>query len=441
MSNKHTNERTGMAKSTSEPTSCRQPGVPTLACASVTGTRHADTAPFTVGMEEEYFLADARTLAAPHKVPADFFRRAATKTRNRAKQEFLQAQVEVVSGVHSSMGELRHELGELRESVAETADEYGLSVLAAGTHPIADWRRSARQTKAPRYDRVMDQLQMTGRRDMMCGLHVHIELPEPGRRVEIMLRMLPYIPLLLVLSTSSPFWAGTRTGLKGYRLAAYNELPRTGLPVAFRTDREYRIYMEAMKRAGAIPDASYLWWGIRVSQHHPTLELRAPDCCTRLDDAIVIAALYRVLARRLCRVPADPEESDGVAGALAVENMWRAQRYGVQTTFVTLDGPEPVAALLDRVLHETAEDAAALDCAAELERCRAIVANGTSADVQLAIYERHEQAGHRAALRAVAQWLRRETLEGVRADGEAEVAIAPRSAHAGAERIAGEGRP
>lgn len=394
---------------------------------------------FTLGMEEEYFLADARTLAAPRKVSPAFFRRAAAKTRDRAKPEFLQAQVEVVSGVHAGMSGLRRELGELREALAETAGEHGLAILACGTHPLADWRRSGKQTRARRYDRVMDQLQMIGRRDMMCGLHVHVELPDPARRVEIMLRMLPYLPLLLVLSTSSPFWCGRRTGLKGYRLAAYAELPRTGMPVAFRSDREYRTYIEAMTRAGAIPDASYLWWAIRVSQHHPTLELRAPDSCTRLDDAIAIAALYRVLARRLCRVPARPEETDGVAAALALENMWRAQRYGLPTSFVTVEGPEPVAAFLDRVLRETAEDADALGCAAELARCRAIVEHGTSADTQLAVYERHEDAGNRTALRAVAQWLRRETLEGVRPEAEGDVSFTPGALSA--DRLAGEGRP
>lgn len=364
---------------------------------------------FTVGIEEEFFLVDARTLAVPRRVDPAVFRRAEALTRGRAKPEFLQAQVEIVSGVHDGLRGARAEMAELREAVADAAETHGLAVLAAGTHPGAEWR-NVRQTDAPRYDRVMDQLQMIGRRDLLCGLHVHVALPDPGRRVEIMRRMVPYVPLLLALSTSSPFWAGMPTGMKGYRLAAYNELPRTGLPPAFRSEAEYRTYVDAMARAGAIPDASYLWWAIRASASLPTLELRAPDCCTRLDDAIAIAALYRALARHLYRTRPAVDDMPAVTHALALENMWRAQRYGIQASFVTRDGPEPVAAVLERVLRQVAADAEALEDVAEIDRCRAIVAEGTSADVQLVQYEQHVAGGHRAGLRAVLQWLRSETV-------------------------------
>ncbi|MBK5958627.1 carboxylate-amine ligase [Rhodoplanes elegans] len=378
---------------------------------------------FTIGLEEEFFLVGARTLAVPRRVDPAVFRRAEAVTRGRAKPEFLQAQIEIVSGVHDTLRGARAEMAELREAVADTADAHGLAVLAAGTHPGADWRR-VRQTEAQRYDRVMDQLQMIGRRDLLCGLHVHVELPDPARRVEIMRRMVPYLPLLLALSTSSPFWAGLPTGLKGYRLAAYAELPRTGLPPAFRSEAEYRTYVDAMARAGAIPDASYLWWAIRPSASLPTLELRAPDCCTRLDDAIAVAALYRVLARHLYRTRPAADDMPAVTHALAQENQWRAQRSGVQASFVTRDGPEPVAAVLERLLRQAADDIDALDCAAEVAHCRTIVAEGTSADAQLAVYEQHVAGGHRAALRAVLQWLRDETIA-TRADPEPRTIAGP----------------
>ena len=125
---------------------------------------------------------------------------------------------------------------------------------------------------------------MIGQRNMLCGMHVHVEFPDPARRVDVMTRMLPYVPLFIALSTSSPFWQGRVTGLKGYRLAAYDELPRTGLPELFRSNAEYDAYVDAMVTSGAMPDASHLWWTVRVSQKYPTLELRAPDCCTRIDD-------------------------------------------------------------------------------------------------------------------------------------------------------------
>ena len=214
------------------------------------------------------------------------------------------------------------------------AAEYGLAILAAGTHPTALWT-AAVQTAEERYDVVMDDLQMIGQRDMLCGMHVHVELPDPDGSVDVMFRMLPYLPLFLALSTSSPFWQSRRTGLKGYRLAAYDELPRTGVPELFRTKKEFDAYIGALVRAGVMEDSSYVWWAIRPSLKHPTLELRAPDCCTLLDDSLAIAALYRTLARHLYRNPQRNEDLDAVGRAIVVENKWRAQRYGVHGTFVT----------------------------------------------------------------------------------------------------------
>ena len=145
----------------------------------------------------------------------------------------------------------------------------------------------------------MDDLQMIGQRNMLCGLHVHIELPDPDDRVDVMMRMLPYLPLFVALSTSSPFWYSRPTGLKDYRLAAYDELPRTGVPELFRNKDDFEAYVGALVKAGVMKDASYVWWSIRPSLKHPTLELRAPDVPTLLDDTIAIAALWRSLARHL----------------------------------------------------------------------------------------------------------------------------------------------
>ena len=126
---------------------------------------------------------------------------------------------------------------------AKIAADHGLAILAAGTHPTADWGRS-QQSEGERYDAVMDDLQMIGQRNMLCGLHVHVELPDPDDRVDVMTRMLPYLPLFIALATSSPFWRSRPTGLKGYRLAAYDELPRTGVPELFRTKEEFDAYVD-----------------------------------------------------------------------------------------------------------------------------------------------------------------------------------------------------
>jgi carboxylate-amine ligase len=247
---------------------------------------------------------------------------------------------------------------------------------------------------------------------MLCGLHVHVELPNANERVDVMTRMLPYLPLFVALATSSPFWQSRPTGLKGYRLAAYDELPRTGVPELFRSKEEFDAYVGALTRAGVIEDSSFVWWSIRPSLLHPTLELRAPDCCTRVDDSIAIASLYRALLRRLVRNPWLNSDLDAVGRAIVIENKWRAQRYGVDGTFVEENGLVTVAEKLDQVIEDVAADAQALGSAIELQRCRAIVAAGTSADMQLGVFEAHDRADNREqALRAVTEWIAVATLQ------------------------------
>lgn len=369
------------------------------------------THPFTFGIEEEYFLVDAQTKLVAGDVPQSFFEAAKAATDGRVSTEFLQPQIEVISSPHDNMADARAELRRLRQTVAAVAAEHGLAILAAGTHPTALWRK-AQQTVKERYDTVMHDLQMIGQRDMLCGMHVHVELPDPDERVDVMYRMLPYLPLFLALSTSSPFWQSRSTGLKGYRLAAYDELPRTGVPELFRTREEFDAYVNALVRAGVIEDSSYIWWAIRPSLNNPTLELRAPDSCTLVDDSIAIAALYRTVARHLFYNRWRNAGLDAVGRAIVVENKWRAQRYGVQGTFVTGEGAVTVAEMLERVIEETAADAQALGCAPEIERCRAIVGSGTSADAQLAVFKAHKQCDSReTALRAVSDWIAAATLQ------------------------------
>ena len=366
---------------------------------------------FTFGMEEEYFLVDAETKVVAREVPAEFFDEAKKASEGRISTEFLQPQIEVISSPHVNMADARAELRMLRRTVSNVAARYGLAILAAGTHPTALWRE-AQQTDKQRYDTVMDDLQMIGQRDLLCGLHVHVELPDPDLRIDVMYRMLPFLPLLLALSTSSPFWQARRTGLKGYRLAAYDELPRTGVPELFRTQQEFDAYIAALVRAGVIKDSSYVWWAIRPSLNNPTLELRAPDSCTLVEDSLAIAALYRTLARHLHVNRSRNRDLDAVGRAIVIENKWRAQRYGVHGTFVTEDGAATVADMLEQVISDTAPDAAALGCTAEINRCRAIVGAGTSSDAQLAVFDAHAKIESRdAALRAVTEWIAAATLQ------------------------------
>jgi carboxylate-amine ligase len=365
------------------------------------------TAPaeFSFGIEEEYFLVDAQSGEVAFDTPEQLFADAFAASGGRTGHEFLRTQIEAATKPCTTAEQARAELVLMRRAVVEASAGHGLAIMAAGTHPTAPWWHSLQSGKQ-RYDRVMAELQMIGRRTMLCGMHVHVQLPDSNRRVDVMNRMQPYLPLLLALSTSSPFWQGRATGLKSYRFAAYDELPRSGIPELFPSAEAYDAYVAALVRAGAIPDATYIWWAIRPSGRYPTLELRAPDCCTRVEDALAIAALYRVLARHLY-VDADCNAGmDAVARALVQENKWRAQRHGLDGTFVTQDGVVRVADFLEDVIALAAEDARALCCVAEIEHCRAIAAEGTSADRQLALYAEHEPGeGAEAALDHAIRWL------------------------------------
>ncbi|MBB3773283.1 carboxylate-amine ligase [Angulomicrobium tetraedrale] len=363
---------------------------------------------YRIGIEEEYFIVDGETKGTLRHMPTAFMAKAREALGERVSGEMLQSQIEVMTRPHDSAAEARGELQGLRRILGGVAADFDLAFLAAGTHPTASWQ-GGKKTPTRRYDGLMHDLQMLGERNLLCGLHVHVELPDPDTRIDVMRRILPFLPVFVALSTSSPFWESKRTGLMGYRLAAYDELPRTGLPELFESARDYQDYIDALVAARAIRDSSYVWWTIRPSQKHPTLELRAPDSCTRVEDSAAIAALYRAVARHLVRNPKVNAGIDAVDRAIAVENKWRAQRYGIHGSFVDRDSKQaiPVALAVETLIDRVAEDAQALGSRQELEHVRTILGGGTSADVQIAIYQEAEhRTGNRGeALRAVTSWL------------------------------------
>ncbi|MFD0936531.1 YbdK family carboxylate-amine ligase, partial [Methylobacterium trifolii] len=287
---------------------------------------------YRFGMEEEFFLADAETRGTPRARLKAFH--AAVKDRvEDAERELLQCQIETCSPPGDSFTEAGDRLRDLRAALAEVGDAHGILVFAAGTHPTATWRRQT-ETDGDRYRGIMRDLRMIGQRNMVCGLHVHVEVPRPDARVDLKNRLLPFLPVLLALSTSSPFWQGHPTGLSGYRMRAYAELPRTGLPELFDDRADYDRYVRVMEKAGAIEDASFLWWHLRASVKFPTLELRVADSCTRLEDALTVAALFRCLVRRVDRDPEIHARLTGASRGFVMENLWRAQRDGVRAELI-----------------------------------------------------------------------------------------------------------
>lgn len=372
---------------------------------------------YKFGIEEEYFINDAVKRDVARGRIREFFQSCSEHLSEDIQPEMLEPQVEIATTPVLDFADARSQLVNLRSSVGAIAREHNLSIMAAGTHPLAVWAR-VRPTPQPRYGKVMHDLQMVGSRTVVCGMHVHVEVPDLSARVDLMNRMQRYLPLLLALSTSSPFWQSQRTGLLGYRLAAYRELPRTGFPELFHDTADYQRYIDTLIEARAIENSSYVWWIIRPSLKHPTLELRVADSCTRVDDTLAIAALYRCLVRRLVRDPTLNAGQTGASRAINEENGWRAQRYGIHGSFVdeATRSAMPVRQMLDETLALVADDAKALGCESELDLCRWIIARGTSADRQLSLYT--EALGRslsgRDALGEVVDWLSAETVgEGI----------------------------
>jgi glutamate---cysteine ligase / carboxylate-amine ligase len=249
-------------------------------------------------------------------------------------------------------------------------------------------------------------MQMVARRNHVCGMHVHVEVPKSVDRITLMNRLVPYLPLLLALSASSPYWQGRDTGLAAYRLCVWSELPRTGLPETFADTEEYERFVDLMVRTGAIKDASFLWWAIRPSLKYPTLELRVADSCTSLDTSIAIAALNRCLVRYAVRNPGPNKELTGTSRVIVTENLWRSQRHGVSANFIDehQNRAIPCGELLNVLLDQLKSDANELDCFSEIERTLEIVTKGTSADFQIAAADASANA-----LISVVDWIARTT--------------------------------
>ncbi len=364
--------------------------------------------PHTFGIEEEFFLTQLGTRFPPARVPKALVKACRRHLGERVTYELKQAQIEIVSPVFHDHPQASRELRELRAAVAEIAAEFGLGIVAASTHPLGLWQRQL-PTEVARYQHLVETFQIIGRRDVVCGLHIHVAVAEGTDRVVLMNRLMPWLPLFLALSTSSPFWNRRRTGLLGYRHAALAEWPRSGVPDFFDDEPDYAAFVEHLVRAEAAKDASQLWWIIRPSPNFPTLELRVADACTHVDDALALAALFRCLVRAHIRRPDLGAQRSTSTRRLIEENIWGAQRYGLAAQFIgeTRDTPVPVAQALDEVLDLVRPDAEAFGAVSILQGLRDILTRGTSAHEQLAFYDTARAAGatHRDALHAVTGWL------------------------------------
>ncbi|AZF05954.1 carboxylate-amine ligase [Pseudomonas sp. R5-89-07] len=284
------------------------------------------------GVEEEYFITDLHTrqmLAEPTAAVLAACRGAIGDGFNH---EMFQGQIEAASPVFHSSTEAAVHLQTVRCNLAQALADFGLSVLCAGSHPLADWREQ-RPTEQVHFRQLFEQVQYVARRSVLCGLHVHVEVPTGIDRIAVMNEVSPWLPLLLLLSCSSPFWNGAPTGFMSYRQAACDEWPRMGVPEHFADWQAYQRYLALLQRMGAIDADGNGWWGIRPSARYPTLELRMTDACPRLEDGLALATFFRVMVSYACAMQRPGAGFTPEARWLLKENRWQAKRFGAAGTF------------------------------------------------------------------------------------------------------------
>lgn len=371
---------------------------------------------FTIGIEEEYMLVDRETRMLIPQAPESMLKECEALLQGQVSPEFLQCQIEVGTHVCQNLQEARQELAHLRKTVATVAERHGLAVIAASTHPFSK-PSSLEHTQKDRYDQLANDLQEVVRQLVISGMHIHIGIEDDDFRVDLMSQASYILPHLLALSTSSPFWRGRNTGLKSYRISIWDSMPRTGLPDSFDSYGEYKRHIDVLINAGVIEDATKVWWDIRPSDRYPTLEMRITDVCTRLDDAICIAAFYLCWMHMLYRLRTNNQRWRRYNAFLLNENRWRAHRYGIDEGLIDFGKGKiiPFHELAEEAIELVREDAEQFNCVAELEHMLTILSEGTSAHRQVKTYNNAIESGldHESALHAVVDLLIDETMIGI----------------------------
>ena len=365
---------------------------------------------FTLGIEEEYLLVDADTLQLA-AAPDALMQALTADLGDQVSPEFLRCQVEIGTPVSADIRAAGDHLRDLRGTVARRAAEYGLAPISASCHPFADWRDQD-HTDKDRYNQLSRDMGSVARRMLLCGMHVHVGIPDPAQRIDLMNQLAYFLPHLLALSASSPYWLGEDTGLASYRTTVFGDMPRTGLPPQMGSWDEFERSVQALTDLGIIEDSSKIWWDLRPSSKYPTLETRICDACPRIEDALTLAALIQTTLRMLWRLSRSNQRWRQYEPFLLAENRWRALRYGTTEGMIDFGAGRiiPFQQIADDWLGLIAQDADALDCQPHVARLREMVADGTASEAQRAVHARARQAGadDAHALRAVTHHLTQE---------------------------------
>ena len=381
--------------------------------------------PLTLGIEEEYQIIHPETRDLHSYVQKFLDQGKLIFPEEELKPEFMQSQIEVGSQVCRNVKEVRQEIIRLRQMVGLLAEKNGMHIAAASTHPFASWLEQD-VNAGERYREELDRMRGVAERLLTFGMHVHIGFGEGmenrDRMIEIMNQFRYFLPHILALSTSSPFWQGRNTGLKSYRSVVFEMLPRTGIPAHFESFSEYQTFVDTLGQVGSAvdsdgkADATKIWWDVRPHPKFGTLEVRVSDICTSIDDAVAIAALIQALCAKLLQLRKNNMSWRRYRQHHIKENKWRAMRYGIHGKLIDFGIKEEVPMnflaleiidLVDDVVDE-------LGSREEIAHIKTILQRGTSADRQIHVYQKAlaDGAGEENALAAVVDFLVDETMRG-----------------------------
>lgn len=343
---------------------------------------------FTIGVEEEFQIVHAETRELRSYV-SQLLEEGKNHAilRERVRPEMHQSMVETGTGICRDIKQARAEITELRQTLVGLAKKDNLRIVAAGTHPFSDWK-TQEITDGERYKVLVEDLQDVARANLIFGLHVHIGIKDRDVAMALANQVRYFLPHILALSTSSPFWLGRDSGLKSIRSEIFKRFPRTGIPGAFDSYAQFQQYVDLLVKTGCMDNAKKIWWDVRAHPFFDTVEVRVCDMTTRVDDTVAITALIQALMGKLYLLYRRNLGYREYARELIEENKWRAVRYGLDGQLIDFGKQEqvPIRALIGELLEFCSETAEIFGSQDELDRIRRILAEGTSADRQLAVF-------------------------------------------------------
>jgi len=343
---------------------------------------------FTIGIEEEYQTVDPVTRELRSHVQTEILEKGKRLFSEHVKPEFHQSVVEVGTAVCANIQEAKRELMNLRRAMIGLAEQNGLRLAAAATHPTADWRT---QEVYPdkRYHDIIEDMQMVARANLIFGLHVHVGIEDRETAIHLMNVGRYFLPHLLALSANSPFWVGMNTGLMSYRCKVFDKFPRTNIPEFFASWGEYESFVKLLVKTGCIDNAKRIWWDMRPHPNFPTLEVRICDIPMRVEETIAIAALIQATFAKLYQLFSSNQTFRPYRRALIMENKWRAARYGLNGKLIDFGKQEevPVRDLILEYLAFVDDVVDQLGSRREIEYIYEILNRGSGADRQLRVYE------------------------------------------------------